>query len=171
MLGKPRKETQMKGRLPLVLSITALVIAAVGFTPLVEAASEAVPRFARNADRVDGIHASRRPRTGYLYPLGRNRKFPTAVLTIPAARVNGHDIILQASAADSSSPKSVVVTCPAGKKVLGGGSRVTGAGAAEVGVVEEYPNAPNQWTTLAREQDPTGTAWTLTAHAICANAS
>jgi hypothetical protein len=171
MIERPGKEIQMKGRLPLVLSITALLIAAIGFTPLVEAASEAIPRFARNADRVDGIHAARRPRAGFLYPLAGNRKFPTSVLTIPAARVNGHDILMQSSAADSSSPKSVVVSCPAGKKVLGGGSRVTGAGAAEVGVVEEYPNAVNQWTTLAREQDPTGSAWTLTAHAICANAS
>jgi hypothetical protein len=171
MIESPGKEIQMKGRLPLVLSITALVIAAIGFTPLVEAASEAIPRFARNADRVDGIHAARRPRAGYLYPLARNRKFPAAVLTIPPSVVTGHDIILQASAADSSSPKTVVVTCPTGKKVVGGGSRVTGSGAAEVGVVEEYPNAVNQWTTLAREQDPTGSAWTLTAHAICANAA
>lgn len=158
-------------RLPLVLSISALLIAAIGFTPIVEAASEAIPRFARNSDRVDGIHASRRPRVGYLYPLSRNRKFPTAVLTLPAQQVQGHDIIIQASAADSSSPKTVVVTCPAGKKVVGGGSRVTGAGAAEVGVVEEYPNAVNQWSTLAREQDVTGTSWTLTAHAICVNAA
>jgi hypothetical protein len=158
-------------RLPLVLSITALLIAAIGFTPLVEAASEAIPRFARNSDRVDGIHASRRPRTGYLYPLSRNRKFPASVLTLPAQQIQGHDIILQSSAADSSSPKSVVVTCPAGKKVIGGGARVTGSGAAEVGVVEEYPNAVNQWSTLAREQDVTGSSWTLTAHAICANAA
>jgi hypothetical protein len=161
----------MKGRLPLVLSITALVIAAVGFTPLVEAAGEAVPRFARNADRVDGIHAARRPRAGFLYPLARNRKFPTSVLTIPAARVNGHEIVSSASSADSSSPKGVTVSCPAGKKVLGGGARVTGSGAAEVGVVEEYPVSPTQWATLAREQDPTGSTWTLTALAICANAS
>jgi hypothetical protein len=161
----------VKRRLPLVLSITALIVALTGFTTIGEAARDAIPRFARNADRVDGIHAARRPRTGYLYPLGRNAKFPTAVLTIPAAKINGHEIIQTASAADSSSPKGATVSCPAGKKVVGGGARVTGAGAAEVGVVESYPNSITQYAALAREQDATGSPWTLTVLAICADAN
>jgi hypothetical protein len=59
-----RKEIQMKGRLPIVLSVTAVVIAAAGYTSLGEAARNALPRasFALNAHKVDGIHASRRPR-------------------------------------------------------------------------------------------------------------
>lgn len=161
----------MKGRLPLVLSITALIVALTGFTSIGEAARDAIPRFARNADRVDGIHAARRPRTGYLYPLGRGAKFPAAVLPTPVFNITGHEIVQTASAADSSSPKGATVNCPAGKKVVGGGARVTGSGAAEVGVVESYPNSPTQYAALAREQDVTGSPWTLTVLAVCANAS
>ena len=75
----------MKSRLPIVLSVTALVIAIAGTTPLGEAASDAIPRFARNADKVDGLHASRTPKAGRLLALNRNKKFPASVLTAPVA--------------------------------------------------------------------------------------
>jgi hypothetical protein len=58
----------MKPGLPIVLSVTALVIAVAGVTPLGEAASDAIPRFARNADKVDGLHASRTPKAARLPP-------------------------------------------------------------------------------------------------------
>ena len=69
----------MKNRLPIILSATALVIAALGSTPVGHAALDAVP-FARNADRVDGINASKTPKAGYLLPLGKNKVFPASVL-------------------------------------------------------------------------------------------
>src|SRR5512144_1276279 len=68
-------------RLPIVLSIVAFVIAVMGVTPLGEAARNALP-FAKNADRVDMIHASKRAKAGQLYPLGRNAKFPASVLSV-----------------------------------------------------------------------------------------
>jgi len=68
-------------RLPIVLSLTALVVAVMGFTSVGQATRDALP-FARNADRVDLIHASRTPKAGYLYPLGTNGKFPGRVLTV-----------------------------------------------------------------------------------------
>jgi hypothetical protein len=52
----------MKRRLPTVLSVTALVIAVAGVTPLGEAASDAIPRFARNADKSTGCMLRGRPR-------------------------------------------------------------------------------------------------------------
>jgi Collagen triple helix repeat (20 copies) len=74
----------MRGRIPIVLSVTALIVAVLGATSLGEAASEQLRRvaFARNADKVDGIHASRRPMAGRLLPLGKNRKFPASVLPL-----------------------------------------------------------------------------------------
>ncbi|HSB38407.1 MAG TPA: hypothetical protein VLD13_04900, partial [Gaiellaceae bacterium] len=66
-------------RLPIVLSIVAFVVAVMGVTPLGEAARNALP-FAKNADRVDKIHASTTPKAGQLYPLGKNKKFPAKVL-------------------------------------------------------------------------------------------
>lgn len=158
----------MKRRLPTILSATALVIAIAGITPLGEAASDAVQvvRFARNADKVDGLHASRTPKAGRLLALNANRKFPASVLT--STGLSGLEIVLGATATDSSSPKSVTVNCPVGKRVVGGGARVTGAGAGEVGVTEAYPSLPTQWITLARELDAIGSSWTLTAYAFCA---
>lgn len=160
----------MKRRLPIVLSVTALLIAVAGTTPLGEAASDAIPRFARNADKVDGIHASRTPRAGRLLALNRQRKFPASVLPSTTG-LTGLEAVTAATAADSSSPKSVTLNCPAGKRVLGGGARVTGAGATEVAVTEAYPSAPTQWITLARELNSTGGSWTLTAYAFCAAGS
>jgi len=68
-------------RLPIVLSLMALVIAVMGMTPFGEAAKNAIP-FAKNADRVDLIHASKKPTAGKLYPLGANAKFPAKVLSV-----------------------------------------------------------------------------------------
>ena len=163
----------MKGRLPLVLSLVALVVAVSGFTGLSEAARNALPRasFANNADKVDGIHASRRARAGRLFPLGRNRKFPASVIgTGPAGPpgVSALEIITLATAADSASPKSATANCPTGKKVVAGGARVTGPAAADVTVVESYPASATQWTALAREGDAIATTWTLTTYALCA---
>jgi hypothetical protein len=72
----------MKQRLPLILSAAALAVALLGSTPLGHAARSAVPLalFARNAGKVDGIAASRKPKPGMLLPLGSDRKFPPSVV-------------------------------------------------------------------------------------------
>jgi hypothetical protein len=69
----------MKSRLPLALSTIALVIALVG-PGRFEAVAQSVVAFARNADRVDGIHASRTPRANRLLALDANRRFPRSVI-------------------------------------------------------------------------------------------
>jgi hypothetical protein len=160
----------MKARLPLALSVTALLVTLASITPLGEAAGDAIPiaRFARNSDKVDGLHASRTPRAGRLLALNSLRRFPASVIPPTPTGVQGLEILNVATALDSSSPKSAVVNCPAGKKVIGGGARATGGGAVEVAVSEAYPTSATQWTTLAREVNPTGASWTLTAYAFCA---
>lgn len=160
----------MKGRLPIVLSVTAVLIAAAGYTSLGEAAREALPRasFAANADKVDGIHASKRRRAGRLYPLGRNGKFPASVLTVPATGVSGLEVITAASPTDSTATRTVTATCAAGKRALGGGARATGTGNPDIAISESYPPTTNQWTALAREINAVGGNWTLNVYAICA---
>jgi hypothetical protein len=161
----------MKARLPLALSVAALLVTLASITPLGEAAGEAIPRFARNAgnaDKVDGLHASRTPRAGRLLALNSARKFPASVLSTAPAGVAGLEVLSAATALDSSSPKSAVVNCPAGKKIIGGGARATGGGAVEVAVSEAFPSSATQWTTIAREVNATGASWTLTAYAFCA---
>jgi hypothetical protein len=158
----------MKRRLPTVLSITALVIAVAGVTPLGEAASDAIPRFARNADKVDGIHASRTPKAGRLLALNSSKKFPASVL--PTFALRDLEVILGVSATDSSTPKLVIVNCPPGKLVVGGGARVTGSGANNVRVNEFFTTPPSRtaWTVQAVESPATGNSWQLTGSAICA---
>jgi hypothetical protein len=162
----------MKGRLPTVLSVTAILIAVAAATPVGQAARDAIvpkARFALNSDRVDGIHASRVPKAGRLLPLGTNKKFPASALSA----LNGLEVVSVASAQDSSSPKVVAVNCPAGKRVVGGGGRATGTPASNgnIAIIELYPTSVSQWTIRAVEIAATGSSWTLTGHAFCAAGS
>jgi hypothetical protein len=73
---------------------------------------------------------------------------------------------------DSGSPKSVAATCPAGKRTIGGGARVTGPGSSEVSITDSFPEADgSKWNTRAIEVNPTNQTWALTAFAICATVS
>jgi hypothetical protein len=69
----------MKQRLPLVIALLALTVAVLGTTPAGSAAAQVIA-FAKNAGSVNGIHASAKPRPGYLVPLGKDGKFPAAVI-------------------------------------------------------------------------------------------
>jgi Collagen triple helix repeat (20 copies) len=69
-------------RLPVVLSVAALAVALSVTTPGVAALQGTVrlALFAKNAAKVGGIGASKKPKAGKLLPLGKNGKFPAAVL-------------------------------------------------------------------------------------------
>jgi hypothetical protein len=68
----------VRQRLPIVLSITALVVALLG-TGAVQGVAQTVVDYARNSDRVDGIHAARTPRANRLLALDANARFPRSV--------------------------------------------------------------------------------------------
>jgi hypothetical protein len=179
----------MRKRLPLVLSVTALVVALLGSTPLGEAARDAIPLFARNAGAVNGIKASRTPRAGYLVPLAGDGRFPQAVVPIgpPGPRgdkgergepgpagLAGLRAVSVTTATDSSSTKSVTATCPGGKRVLGGGATIIGAGPGGPVVVQSQPvgtdaASVDAWTTTAVEVGAYTPSWRLIAYAICAD--
>jgi hypothetical protein len=73
---------------------------------------------------------------------------------------------------DSGSPKGVSATCPTGKRTIGGGARVSGAGSSEVSITDSFPEADgSRWNTRAVEVNPTPQSWVLTAFAICATVS
>ncbi len=70
-------------RLPVVLSAAALVVAVLTATPNGIAGSAVrVALFAKNAAKVSGIAASKKPKAGKLLPLGKNGKFPASVLPV-----------------------------------------------------------------------------------------
>jgi hypothetical protein len=160
----------MKRRLPIILSVTALVVAFAGITPLGQAARDAadVVRFARNADKVDGLHASRTPKAGRLLALNASRKFPASVL--PTGTLSGLEIVSVTTATDSSSPKIVLANCPAGKRLIGGAVRATGTAvnSGNVAVTESFASTASQWTARALETTAVGGSWALAAQAFCA---
>jgi hypothetical protein len=71
----------------------------------------------------------------------------------------------------SSTSKNVTVSCPAGKKVLGGGVEVGGNGRNRVTVTENKPSGDNGWEAEAFEAVGTQATWKVVVHAICANVS
>ena len=81
----------MTRRLWGAVAFATLAAAVLSWTSVGEAASSAVRTalFAKNSDKVDGIGASKRPKAGHLFPLGRGGKFPSRVL--PELTVVGLD--------------------------------------------------------------------------------
>jgi hypothetical protein len=122
--------------------------------------------------------ASGKVKDGSLQPEDVNIQAFTALLSGPPGLqgvqgvpgVSGYELVTGQSANNSSDPKSVDVACPTGKKVVGGGARVTPAGTAEVKLDASYPTATG-WTAHAFEEAALATSWQLTAYAVCALAS
>jgi len=85
----------MRGRLPVVLSLLALLIALLGWTGVGEAALKSAEKavksalFAKNAGAVNGIQASATPKPGELLPLGSDGQFPSSVIPQPASGGGG----------------------------------------------------------------------------------
>jgi hypothetical protein len=175
--------------LPTVLSATALIVAVFGATPVGQAARDAIPAFARNAGKVDGIDASRRPRAGYLLALGKNKKFPASVGAVGPAGpagpkgdkgdkgdagpqglpgVSGREVVLKSSASNSSSFRSVVAQCPAGKSVVGGGGLVSNLATGGPALAGSRSEGSDGWIAYAIETAAYAGNWDLTAYAVCA---
>ncbi len=175
----------MRSRLPLGVAAAALVVAVLGTTPLSRAAiTAAVPLAkrayladtAKNAIRVGNIKASRTPTAGMLVPLGANGKFPPSVGAAgPAGQegvkgepgrdgVSGYEIRTAASTLNGPSSFSSTISCPSGKKVVGGG--ISGP-AQKVTLAESYPDNDRVWAVGGTASAST----TVTVYAICVTAS
>ena len=74
------------------------------------------------------------------------------------------------SANNSTTPKVVQITCPAGKRLIGGGARVNG-GSPKVALWASFPDNDNIYRANASEIDAFIPSWSLTVYAICATAS
>jgi hypothetical protein len=66
-------------------------------------------------------------------------------------------------------PKNITVTCPAPKKVIGGGVELSGVGRNRVSVTENKPSGDNAWEAEAFEVVNTNQTWKIVVHALCAN--
>jgi hypothetical protein len=83
--------------------------------------------------------------------------------------ISGLQRVDAVSGSASANSKTVVVTCPSSKRVVGGGARVTGSGSGKVSIVESYPDSNgSQWDARAAEVVATTATWQLQAYALCA---
>ena len=73
------------------------------------------------------------------------------------------------SASDSSTPKQLTATCPAGKQVIGGGAELDGA--LGIALTSSRVMGTTQWFAFGYEVNATGGAWSITSYAICARVS
>ena len=87
--------------------------------------------------------------------------------------VNGLTIVSNTSPGNSNSPKSIPVSCPPGKVVVGTGYELigndSGAG-ADVVMDDVLAVGETQVVASALEEEPTSASWAVTAQAICATA-
>jgi hypothetical protein len=83
--------------------------------------------------------------------------------------ISGLQRVVGTTAMSSVNSKSVTVSCPSGKRVVGGGARAAGSGSNRISVVESYPDAnESKWNARAVEVVTTTAAWELEAYALCA---
>ena len=94
---------------------------------------------------------------------------------IAADSVRGNELavginVVENTTASNSDGKTATVSCPLGQQVLGGGGFVGGLGADIVGITEQGPNdLGTQWSASGVELVNTGSNWTVTVRAICAD--
>jgi hypothetical protein len=203
----------MKARVPMAISITALVVALLGPASMGSAAREAsasiVKRakfayragyaryagdavhatradraklatkaksadLAANAGAVNGIHASRTPTPNTLLPLDANGKLPSSVGAVGPAGpqgppgISGEQLVTADSSSNSNTVKSQSVSCPSGKKVIGGGAAVNTT-SNPLAITRSSPTSDlKTWTAEAQETAAFAGNWRVGVYAVCA---
>jgi hypothetical protein len=79
--------------------------------------------------------------------------------------------VSQRSASSSTRNKDLIVVCPNGKIVIGGGAQILrndGGAWEDVALIGSFPSEVNQWKGAAAEGVETPLNWQLEVFAICA---
>ena len=178
----------MRDRLPMIFSITALVVAVLGVTPLGEAAYNAVvPRnsvgtlqLKRNAVTSSKL-APNTVRTGQVVnssllvedfkpgqiPQGPKGDKGDRGATGPVG-ISGYEVVSQSLSVPANTVTTVQPTCPTGKKVLGGTQYTQGVGSATgVFFQAQFAGATNNIYNVVIT-NTNATARTVFGQAICA---
>lgn len=164
----------MRERLPIVLSVTALVVAVLGSTPVGEAAMNLVPRNSVGTLQLrnNAVNAAK-VRNGTLlradFKAGQIPAGPAG----PAGPqgppgMSALQTVFTTSAVNSTATRSLSAACPAGKLAVGGGASITPANAPGVAVSTSYLGSPSSWNISAREVVGTAANWGLNAVVVCA---
>src|SRR5829696_7465913 len=166
-------------RLPLILSVIALVVALLGATPLGEAAGPVAAKvvpfakragYATNSGAVNGIRANRTPTAGRLVPLDAKGKLPEAAIPARAPAFARLEYVYGLGDADANGTAVARATCPEGKKLIGGGY-VPNIHLPE-GYVAMTASGPSvdksTWIAKAMEVKRYDAVWEIEAWAVCA---
>ncbi len=85
------------------------------------------------------------------------------------AGLSGVERVESTGVSNSTSAKSHFIACPAGKRLIGGGARVTSL--VGVGLSQSFPDNDNIYRASAREFVANPGNWAVTVYAVCATAS
>jgi hypothetical protein len=76
--------------------------------------------------------------------------------------------VTASSVSNTTGPKTVTVTCPSGKILLGGGARISASSDNNLALAASYPSGATTWTAVGVETDSVGSNWAIVAYGICA---
>jgi hypothetical protein len=173
----------MQKRLPIVISVVALVVAVLGATPVGEAALNALPRNSVGPLQLQqAAVTSIKVKNGSLlvkdFMPGQIPQGPAGPAGPAGAAgpqgppgLSAYQTVFTTSAIDSSTTRTLTASCPAGKRVLGGGVAISPADTAGVALTSNYLANATTWTGSAREIVATTGNWGLNAVVICANST
>jgi hypothetical protein len=133
--------------------------------------------FAQNAGAVNAIQASRTPTPNMLLPLDANGKLPSSIGAVGpagpagpagAVGVSAEQLVTSETSTNSNAVKSQSVSCPSGKKVLGGGAAVNTT-SNSLAITRSSPAGDlSGWTAEAQETAVFAGNWRVTVYAVCA---
>ena len=106
---------------------------------------------------------------GDFYDAGTSPNWFLRTFSICSTPLPGLELVSATSATSSSDFRSATVTCPAGKRVVGTGARVTG-GLNAVVLDDIRPDSPLETVNAQAHEDQAGTTgdWAVIAYAVCA---
>jgi len=162
-------------RLPLLLSVTALVVAVFGATPLGHAALRAtVPQFAKtagyakfagNSSQLNGRKSTLAGTAGSIPVVGKDGKLPASIGAVgpagPAGAkgapgapgvpgISGYEVVTMTRTFPVSTSTGGTASCPSGKSLLGGGVTITltngGFSNSKIESSGPDPSKPDTWT-------------------------
>lgn len=88
------------------------------------------------------------------------------------AGLTGVERVELTSVNNSTPSRTAAITCPAGKRLIGGGARLNPTPPLpQVALQQSFPDNDNVFRAAAREIVSTGSSWSLTVFAVCATTS
>ena len=164
----------MRNRWPVVFSITALIVAVLGATPVGEAALNALPRASvgplqLKANAVTSVKVKNGSLLRADFRAGQIPAGPAGPAGAQGAPgTSGLQSVFTTSAINSTATRTLTAACPSGKTALGGGVAVTPTTASEVAITASYLANATTWTASAHEVNAQVANWGLNVVVICA---